>query len=1190
MSGAEEELRVSVDANRELATAQTGILDSIPANIALLDPAGVIVTVNKAWRTFGVANGLRASDPFLGVDYLAVCDGAVGDHAEEAALAAAGIRTILAGTEAGFALEYPCHSAAARRWFRLTASPLGVAGEGGAVVMHQDISARKFAEFAAVQAADAQGHLMAELAREQARLITAQAVAKVGSWETDLRTLAAHWSAEVYRIFGVDPATFTPDHLTFLAHCHPDDRAAVEDAFQSSFGNRDLQRIEHRIILSNGVHRHVEERWRTVVDALGAPTRAIGTCQDVTERHQAKLAVEEGGVLLRAAAKLSRLGAFRVDLVAGTGRWSDEVSAIHDFPPGYIPTIDEAIDKFSAKDAARMRAYHDACATEGTPYDTEVQIITHLGRRVWVRTIGEAVRDADGTIVAIQGAFQDITERRDIAESLRLSEERFRRIFDSAPMGIVITSLDGLLIETNAAFRSMLGRTSEELRGVPFIELTHADDRAASLEAAGLATKGGRETVTFNKRYLAADGRIVRGRVSVATPRDVAGHPLYFITVVEDITATHEAQESLAASEERFRLLSKAANDAIYDWNIAANATWYNEGYGRTYGLDDLSLGGTAEGWARLVHDEDRDHVWSSLQAALASTTENWSAEYRLRRGDGGYAHVLDRGYIVRDQEGRATRMIGAHTDLTSRREVQLRLTQQAALLDAAGDAILVKDVEGRITYWNKGAERCFGWLAAEVLGRSAAELFQIDPVMYKEARALLLAQDQWEGELTERGRDGQERQLSVRWTLVRDKHGAPNAVLSIKRDITAQRRLEMQLLRAQRLESLGTLAGGIAHDLNNVLAPILASIELLRIDDADPDRLESLATIEASAQRGAAMVQQVLTFARGVEGKRIPVDIGRIGQDAAKICRDTFPKGITHRLTVAPDLWSVNGDATQIHQVVMNLAVNARDAMPGGGALTVTLANVDIDEVFARMDPDARVGRYVAITVSDSGAGIPPQVQQRLFEPFFTTKEVGRGTGLGLSTVHTIVRSHGGFIDVYSEVGLGARFTVYLPALSDGQSPVAEAPHEVRLPRGNGEQILVVDDEASIRSVVQRTLERFGYRVMLAADGAEGLAAFTEHRRDIEVILTDMAMPVMDGPDMIEAILKVDPKARIVASSGLASGGAVADAMAAGVTDFVIKPYTAETLLMILDQALRRGKARRSNPPPMPVSPTPPP
>lgn len=388
--------------------------------------------------------------------------------------------------------------------------------------------------------------------------------------------------------------------------------------------------------------------------------------------------------------------------------------------------------------------------------------------------------------------------------------------------------------------------------------------------------------------------------------------------------------------------------------------------------------------------------------------------------------------------------------------------------------------------------------------------------------------------------------------------------------DVTEKRRLEQQFLRAQRLESIGALAGGISHDLNNLLMPITIGVSFLKRGETSERRLRALENIERSAKRGGELVKQVLSFARGIEGSRVPVQLSNLIREMESIVESTFPKNMSMRLDVSPDLWWIDGDPTQLEQVLMNLCVNARDAMPRGGRLCIVAKNVEIDEHYAGMNHGMTAGRYVAVEVMDEGHGMPAEVRERIFEPFFTTKESGRGTGLGLSTAAAIVRGHGGFVNVYSEVGRGTSFKVYLPAQSNTEITKDGAGEEpVDLPRGNGETILVVDDESSILAITQQTLEAFGYRILTAEDGARAIGAFAMHRNEIDAIITDMMMPVLDGRAFIAAVRGIDSDVPIIASSGLGETARITEAADAGVDHFLQKPYSAAVLLRTLHDVL---------------------
>ncbi|MDB6069550.1 MAG: hypothetical protein JWL81_721 [Verrucomicrobiales bacterium] len=503
------------------------------------------------------------------------------------------------------------------------------------------------------------------------------------------------------------------------------------------------------------------------------------------------------------------------------------------------------------------------------------------------------------------------------------------------------------------------------------------------------------------------------------------------------------------------------------------------------------------------------------------------------------------------------------------RQDDDARIRQQASLLDQAQDAILVRDFNQSILFWNQGAERLYGWTAEQVDGRLSAEVLGVCRDRLAEAQKAVLEHGEWNGVLEKVTRDGRQLVLNSRWTLLRDADDHPKSILSIDTDITEKQRLEQQFLRAQRMESIGTLAGGIAHDLNNVLAPIMMSIDLLKLTVAGLENRAVLDTIADSARRGAAMVSQVLSFARGMEGRRAPVSPAQLVEEIGKIARDTFPKNIRIQTLLPPGLWTVEGDHTQLHQVLLNLCVNARDAMPEGGTINLSAANLVLDEHYAGMNLEARPGPCVMIQAEDNGTGMPPAVVEKIFDPFFTTKELGKGTGLGLSTSLAIIKSHGGFLRVYSEAGKGTVFRLYLPATPREKADVSPPPVEQAVPRGRGELILVIDDEPSIGKITKQTLESFGYRVVVATDGAEGVTIYAEHRSEVAAVLTDMMMPVMDGPSTIHVLTRMNPSVRIIAASGISSNASVARAAGAAVRDFLPKPYTAPTLLRTLRAVL---------------------
>jgi PAS domain S-box-containing protein len=568
------------------------------------------------------------------------------------------------------------------------------------------------------------------------------------------------------------------------------------------------------------------------------------------------------------------------------------------------------------------------------------------------------------------------------------------------------------------------------------------------------------------------------------------------------------------------------------------------------------------------IHPDDRDRIRQVFQETLI-TGQGRRVEYRCVPKDGGIRHVESQRRVVRDQAGEAACVVVVSRDVTERERTARKIREQATLLDEAPDAILVRDLERRITYWSRGAERVYGWTSAEAMGKRALELLgRPGAPQGEETWRTVFEKDNWIGELTHLTKAGLEITVVSRHTLLRDALGQPIAILTINTDITEQKQLEAQFLRVQRVENIGTLAGGIAHDLNNILTPVLMAADILLEQFPEGPVCQTLVTIRKSAVRGSALVNQILQFARGTKSEPVVLQLWHLVMDFSALIQDTFPRSIHIQTQVADDLQLVLVDATQLHQVLLNLCVNARDAMPEGGELRIEASNTVLNQKYFRGQLQPISGPYVVLRVSDTGVGIPATLLDKLFEPFFTTKVYGKGTGLGLSTVANIVRSHRGIVDVSSRPGQGTVFEVYLPAATGPKSPDAVAA-AAEVPAGQGEHILLVDDEVAVLAMTRELLEANHYRVTSAQNGGDALKFFREHAADIDAIVTDLMMPGLDGSSLIRAVKHIAPETRIICISGLASDEKLAELDQSSVRALLRKPYSAYDFLVTLRDAL---------------------
>jgi len=797
------------------------------------------------------------------------------------------------------------------------------------------------------------------------------------------------------------------------------------------------------------------------------------------------------------------------------------------------------------------------------------------GRIIAVEFVSNVYEVAGDSV--IQCNIRDITELKRNQEQLQKFVTTQASILNALPANVALLDHDGVIVWVNEHWRKFAVsnglKTENFCIGQNYIQICERATGAWAEEgkpvAAGIKQVLQGEIGVFDIEYPCHSPTVERWFLlrMVRVGKDQVSSA---VVMHIDITERKKAEEQLLWKSALLEALVNSSPDGLLVVGRNADKIVQNQRM--------------AEMWK--IPKEFADDVDDRMQLEWVSNQVEDPAQFTERVA---YLHdhpdetsrdeieLKDRRFFdrysapVRSKDGRYYGRFWTFRDVTERKKAEASLRLQSSALEAAANAIVITDRKGTIEWANAAFTSYTGYSLEDALGKKPNLLKsgKHEAGFYHNLWETVSSGKVWHGEITNKRKDGTLYDEEMTITPIKNKKGEIEHFIAVKSDITERNKLEAQFMRAQRMESIGTLAGGVAHDLNNILAPIMMSIDLLKGESDSEQTRQILETIETSAKRGADIVRQVLSFARGVEGERVEVQPKHLLKDLENIIKDTFPKNIRLKFIIARDTWTILGDATQVHQILLNLCVNARDAMPNGGDLTVGLENSVVDAQYAAMNAEAKTGRYVQISVTDTGTGIPPNVLERIFDPFFTTKELGKGTGLGLSTVKGIIKSHDGFINVYSEPGKGTSFRVYLPSMAGSPEQRKAQTQKLRLPRGNGETILVVDDEVSVLTITCQTLLAYGYRALKAADGAEALAVYATHKDEIAVVLTDMMMPILAGQGLIHALRRINPGVRIIAASGLNTDGNTATVTDGSVKHFIIKPYTAATLLKTLQQVL---------------------
>ncbi len=888
-----------------------------------------------------------------------------------------------------------------------------------------------------------------ESLHEQATmLLNAQRVGHMGSWTWDSQTGKVFWSDATCEIFGITPEQFEGTFEHFLSFVLSEDLPGYLAEHARPTPEAPQLDAEYRIARPDGSIRWMSERGTVTFDDGGKITGRIGMVMDVSEQKRVADQLGQNSMLARVASRVAQIGGWTMNLADNRLTWSDETCAIHDVPPGYQPTVDDGISMFPDEYRDRVRALVRRCIEEGTPYEFELPKRTATGRLIWVRSLGEAVRDASGRVVQLQGAFQDITARRQAEAQAQEKDLLLRFAGQIARIGGWAIELPNEQVRWSDEVYAIL--ELEKLAPMPLqpsLSLYREPDRGRVIAAVQACRHKG-EPFDVEAEMETGRGRVISVRVCGEAVRDHTGVIIRMQGAIQDLTQLRSAQQAARESNERLGLLSRASNDAIWDWDIARDTIWCNENFAVLCGPDKLVC---PESWKLHIHPADRQRVLFRIDEAMEGSAQTWSESYRIDLPDGRVGHVSGRGYITRDGAGHAVRMVGSITDISERLALEERLRQ------------------------------------------------------------------------------------------------------------------------TQRLESVGQLTGGVAHDFNNLLTVILGNAEVLNEElvlhgKSGPLQAMARAVMDA-AQRGAELTQRLLAFARkqALEPKTVDINLLVSGTDA--MLRRTLGEHIHIEFVPEPRLWAAEVDPAQLDNTLLNLCLNARDAMPQGGRLRIETANVTLDDAYASRYADVRAGAYVMLSVSDTGFGIEPQHLGRVFEPFYTTKEQGKGTGLGLAMTYGFMKQSGGHVNIESQPGRGTTVRLYLPPTArTGENPAAPAVRVKTRSPGGEETILLVEDDELVRKYANAQLMSLGYTVLQAPDGAHALELLGGAAR-LDLLFTDVVMPGMSGRELADQARLKRPGLRVLYTSGYAENMIVHDGRLDAGIALLAKPYRRDELA----QSVRR-------------------
>ncbi len=1171
---------------RQQESYRAKILDSVSDHIALLDEQGVLISVNRVWRQFALDNGVAGqSNHWIGLNYLQVCASAAQyPNGDEALQVLAALRKVLAGQLEQFQLEYPCYSPNERRWFLLTITRLA-GTQPGAVMAYKNITQSKEADTA--------------LRESEAKL---RKVVDgfgpnvfVGLLSLEGHVLLANQSALVAA--GLKPADVLGHlvaDLPYFTHSvatQQQIREAVRLAAEGMPSRFDLQ-IRGA---DESTFIWLDFSMQPVRNEAGKVSYLVPCALVITERKAAeeKLRKSEQRYTLTLAAV--KAGLWDWHLPSGDAYYSPLYYTMLGYADGAYPanyTNWRAL--VHPADIDRVERDVRDSLESGRWFAVDMRMKTAAGAWCWVSSRGNTVeRDTEGKVLRMVGTLSDITARKQAEAALQASESALLEAQRVAQMGNWSWDITTNVVHWSAEMNRIYDRdqAAPQLSYEEQLKF-YAPESAACLHAAvSKAMENGtayeldlaRDSAGGNRRWITARGEAFR---------DASGRIVELRGTAQDITTRKLAEADIHLWKNRYEAVIQASGQLLYDWDPGSNTVVYGGDIERVLGYRLEEMTGGLAHWLELVHPEDRGRFQQEISRVIAGK-QPFHLDYRIRRKDGTCIFAQDDGYFVLDQLGNITRMVGFVADITARKEMEtaLRASDQRFrdLVDFTDGIVWEADaITFNFSTVSNNAERLLGYPVADWLqpGFWASHIHPEDrdrAVQYCIACTGRLEDHDFEYRFN--AADGRIVWLRDIVRVVSENE-KPRWLRGLMIDITAQKEVsaalqislqekalvEDQLRQSQKLEALGTLAGGIAHDFNNILAGISGFNSLAHQAVGNPaELLDYLGEIDRASQRAAKLIQQILAFSRADNHTLVPTQIRHIVAEAVQLLRATLPSSIVFNVSLATDLPPVLGNATQLHQVVMNLGANAGYAMrENGGSLGLRLESTRVEDPVAAGMPELPPGPCVQLTVSDTGCGMDGHTMRRVFDPFFTTKSPGEGTGLGLSVLHGIVRTHHGAIRLTSELGQGTTFTIILPAIVTETIAVETAP--ATIPLGQGQRILFVDDEEILTRLGALLLRQLGYVAESESSVRKALTRLERDPQAFDLVLTDQTMPDMSGLEFATRLHTLRPDLPVLIASGYSIKLTPQQIQAAGVKEVLAKPYTKESLAAAIHRQLKNA------------------